>query len=131
MARGQRVGEEFRRELHHIIERLAALLVPRRIRRRRRQRHARHRRQTFDGLGKTDAFGLHQEGDDVAMLAGGEVVIESLLVVDGERRRLFLLKGRQPLPLPPRPLQFHAPPHDFRNRKPGAQFIEKLRGKAH
>ena len=69
--------------------------------------------------------------DDVAVLAGGEVVVKSLLVVDGERRRLLLLERRQPLPLPPRLLQLHAPAHDFRNRKPGAQFVEELGRKAH
>ena len=61
VARGQRVGEEFCRELHHVIERLAALLVPRGVGRRRRQRHAGHRRQPLDGFGEADALGLHHE----------------------------------------------------------------------
>jgi len=113
------------------MQRLAALLVPRRIGRHRREWHPGHRRQPLDRLGKTDAFGLHQEGDDVAVLARGEVVVKTLLVVDRERRRLLLLERRQPLPLPPRSLQFDAPPHDFRNRKPGTQFFEKLGRKAH
>jgi hypothetical protein len=131
VARGQRVGEEFRGKLHHVMQCLAALLVTRRIRRGGRQRHAGHRRQTLDGFGEAHALGLHQETDDVAVLAGGEVVVKTLLVIDRERRRLLLLKRRQPFPLPPRPLQFHAPAHDFRNRKPGAQLIKELRRKAH
>ena len=61
VARGQRVGEEFRRQFHHVVQRLAALLVPRGIGRHRRQRHAGHRGQPLDGFGKGDAFGLHQE----------------------------------------------------------------------
>ena len=52
----------------------------------------------------------------------------SLTVNDGD---LLLLERRQPLPLAPRLLQLHAPAHDFRNRKPGAQFIEELGRKAH
>ena len=131
VARGQRVGEEFRRQFHHVVQRLAALLVPRGIGGYGGQREARHRRQPLDGFGKRDALGLHQERDDVAMLAGRKIVVKSLLVVDGERRRFFLLERRQPLPLPPRLLQLHAPADDFRNRKPGAQFIEELGRKAH
>ena len=131
VARGQRVGKEFCRELHHVMERLAALLVPRGIGGRRRQRHAGHRSQALDGLREADALGLHQERDDVAVLAGGEVVVKALLVVDGEGRRLLLLERRQPLELPPRLLQLDAPAHDFRNRKPGAQLFEELGREAH
>ena len=65
------------------------------------------------------------------MLAGRKIVIKSLLVVDRERRRLFLLERRQPLKLPARLLQLDAPPHHFRNRKPGAQFVEELGREAH
>jgi hypothetical protein len=75
------------------MQRLAALLVMGGIGRRRRQRKARHRGQTFHRFGEAHAFRFHQEGDDVAMPAGGEVVVKSLLVVDGKRRRLLLLKG--------------------------------------
>ncbi len=131
VAGGQSVGEELRGKLHHIVKRLAALLVPRGIGGRGRQRHAGHRRQPLDGFGEADSLGLHQERDDVAVLAGGEVVVKSLLVIDRERRRLLLLERRQALPLTPRLLQLHAPAHDFRNRKPGAQFIEELGRKAH
>ena len=131
MARGQRVGEEFCGEIHHVVERLAALLVTRGVRRHRRQRHAGHRSEALDGFREADAFGLHQERDDVAVLAGGEVVIKTLLVVDRERGRLLLLERRQPLELPPRLLQLDAPAHDFGDRKPGAQFVEELGREAH
>src|SRR6185437_4471557 len=92
VARGQSVGEEFRGQFHHIVQRLAALLVTRGVGSDGGQRHAGHRGQPFDRFGEADALGLHQERDDVAVLAGGEVVIKSLLVVDGERRRLLLLE---------------------------------------
>ena len=131
IARGQGVREEFRGEIHHVVERLAALLVTRGIRRRRRQRHAGHRSEALDGFREADAFGLHQERDDVAVLAGGEVVVKTLLVVDRERGRLLLLERRQPLELPPRLLQLDAPAHDFGDRKPGAQFVEELGREAH
>jgi len=84
MARGQGVGKEFCSELHHVVQRLAALLVTRSVGGRSRQRHAGHRGQPLDGFGKSDALGLHQERDDVAVLSRGEVVVKSLLVVDGE-----------------------------------------------
>src|SRR5258705_265586 len=84
-ARGRRTGENLRGETHHVVERLAALPLPPRVGRPRRQRHTGHRRQPLDRLGKTDALGLHQEGNDVAVLARGKVVVKSLLVVDGER----------------------------------------------
>ena len=113
------------------MERLAALLVPRGIGGRRRQRHAGHRSQPLDGFREADALGLHQERDDVAVLAGGEVVVKALLVVDRERGRLLLLERRQPLELPPRLLQLDAAAHDFRDRKPGAQLFEELGREAH
>ena len=129
--RGQRVGEEFCRELHHVMQRLAALLMARGIGRRRRHRHPGHRGQPLDRFGERDALGLHHEVKNVAVPAGGEVVVKALLVVDRERRRLLLLKRRQPLPLPPGLLQLDALAHDFRNRKPGAQLVEELGRKAH
>ena len=113
------------------MERLAALLVPRGVGGRRRQRHAGHGSQALDGFREADALGLHQKRDDVAVLAGGEVVVKALLVVDRERGRLLLLERRQPLELPPRLLQLDAAAHDFRDRKPGAQLFEELGREAH
>src|SRR5581483_6035142 len=131
IARGQRVGEEFGRKFHHVVERLAPRLKARGIGRCRWQRQAGHYGKTFDGLRKRHTFGLHQKIEDVAVLAGGKIEPRLLLVIDEKRRRLLLLKRRQTLPLAPGFLQFHAPPHDFRNRKPGAQLIEELGRKAH
>ena len=58
-------------------------------------------------------------------------MVEALLVVDRERGRLLLLERRQALELPSCLLQLDAPAHDFRNRKPGAQFVEELGREAH
>ena len=130
-ARGQRLREIGRSEVHDVMQRAAALLLPGSIRRHRRQRQAGHAGEPLDGFGKRQAVGLHHEADDVAVLAGGEVVVKTLLVVDVEGRRLLLLERRQPLPLPPRLLQLDALAHDFGDRKPGPKLVEKLRREAH
>ena len=127
----QHVGKKFRRQFHDIVKRLAALLMACGIRGRGGHGHAGHRGQPLDGFRKGDPLGLHHEVEDVAVLAGGEIVIELLLVIDGKGRRLFLLEWRQSLPLPPCLLQLHAAADHFRNRKPGAQFVKKFGREAH
>ena len=67
---------------------------PSRLARRHRQRPP-SPRAVSTASGKLRPFGLHQEGEDVAVLAGGEVVVEALLVVDEERRRLLRVERRQ------------------------------------
>ncbi|MEY9305624.1 hypothetical protein ABH977_000836 [Bradyrhizobium ottawaense] len=130
-ARGQGLREIGRGEIHDVMQRPAALLLPRRIRRHRRQRQARHAGEPLDGFREGQAVGLHHEADDVAVLARGEVVVKTLLVVDVEGRRLLLLERRQPLPLPPRLLQLDALAHDFGDRKPGTKLVEELGCEAH
>ena len=66
------------------MQRAAALLVPRGIGRDRRQWKTRHVGEPLDGFGERQAIGLHHEGDDVAVLAGGEVVVKTLLVIHVE-----------------------------------------------
>ena len=109
VSRRKRRLEEPRGELDDVVQRLAALFARFRFGRISRQRHAGHLRQPFDRFRKADALGLHHKVENVAMLAGGEVVVEALVVADRERRRLLLVERRQPLPLPPRLFQFHAP----------------------
>ena len=53
------------------------------------QRHPGLGGETLDRLRERQAFRLHQEAEDVAVLAGGEAVIEALLVVDEEGRGLL------------------------------------------
>ena len=88
-------------------------------------------RQPLDRLREAHAFGQHDEIENVAVLARGEVEPHRLLVIDEERRRLLLVEGREPLPLAPRLAQFHALAHDFRDRKPRAQLVEELRRESH
>ena len=130
-ARRQIRLEEFRRQLDDVVQRLAALLVRLRLARHHRQRHAGLPGEPLDRFREAHAFGLHDEIEDVAVLAGGEVEPHRLLVIDEERRRLLLVEGRQPFPLAPGLAQFHAPADDFRNRKPRAQLVEKLRRESH
>jgi hypothetical protein len=65
------------------------------------------------------------------VLAGGEAVIEALLVVDREGRRLLLIEGRQTFPFAPGALQRHAARDDGRNRQPRPDLIEERIGEFH
>ena len=64
-------------------------------------------RQFFNCLGEAEMVGLHLEGDDVAMSAAAEAMIEALLLVDREAGRLFIVEGTQTHMLPP----FSGKPH--------------------
>ena len=79
-----------------------------------RQRDAGLAGQPLDRLREGQPLRLHQEGEDVAVLAGREAVVELLLVVHVEGRRLLGIERRQPLPLPPGLLQ----PHRFARPPP-------------
>ena len=130
-AAGERRFEILRRQFHDVVQRLAprvALLV---FLRDFRQRHAGHLRQALDRLGELNAFGLHDKAENVAVLAGGEIVEEALLVVDRERGRLLLVEGRQADEFAALLAQLHAPADHLRYRKAGAQLIEELRREAH
>ena len=131
VARSQRRLEVFGGELDDVVQRLAPFFIRRRFPRHHRQRHAGLSRKPLDGLWEAHALGEHEKIENVAVLARGKVEPHRLLVIDEERRRLLFVERRQPFPFTPRLTQFHAPADDFRNRKPGAQFVEKLRGKAH
>ena len=96
-----------------------------------RHRQARHRRHLLHRLGKTEPLDLHQEGEDVAVLAGREVVVEALLVVDEKRRRLLGVERRQAGPFAPRLPQLHPRADDLRHRHPGADFVEKIGRELH
>ncbi len=92
---------------------------------------ARLARELLHRFRKGKALGLHDEGELVAMLAAGEAMIEALLVVDGEGRRLLLVEGRQPLPFAACPLQGHAAGDHLAHGQPGADLIEERIGELH
>ena len=96
---GERGFEEFRRQLHDVVQRFAAGFARLVLARHFRQRHAGHLRQALDRLREADAFRLHDEVENAAVLAGGEIEPGLLLVVDEEGRRLLLVERRQALEL--------------------------------
>ena len=50
--------------------------------------------EPLDGLGEGEPLGLDQEGEDVAVLAGGEIEPGALLVIDEEGGGFLLVEGR-------------------------------------
>ena len=130
-AAGKRRLEEFRREVHDVVEalgpRIALLLLGRDF----RQCDAGHLREAFDRFGKGDAFGQHDEIENRAVLAGGEIEPGFLLVIDEEGRRFLFVERRQALELAARADELDALADDFRDRQPGFQFIQELRREAH
>ena len=129
--RRKRRLEEFRRKFEHVVERLAALLARLGFLGELGDRNAGERGEPLHRLRERHALALHDEIEDVAVLARGEIVKEAFLVVDRERRGFFLVERREPDPFAAALPQFHPPPHDVRNRKPGAQFVEELGREAH
>src|SRR5262249_28905194 len=130
-ARRERRLEELCGELDHIVQRAAAMLLRLRLLAHLRNAQARHGGEPLDRLREGDALGVLHEVEDVAVLAGREVVIETLLVVDEEGGRALPVEGRQPLPLASRLLELDLAADDVRDRKPGAQLVEELRRESH
>jgi hypothetical protein len=58
-------------------------------------------------------------------------MVELLLVVDVEGRRLLRIEGRQAAQFPSRLLETHPLADDGRNRQPGADLFEDLGRVAH
>ena len=84
-----------------------------------------------NGLDEAQVLRLHDEIEYRAVLAAAEAVVESLLVVDGERRRFFLMKRAQAEKFPPVPLESDAPADDIGQPQPCPQLIKESGGKAH
>jgi hypothetical protein len=63
-------------------------------------------RQLLDRLDERQPALVGQEADRIAMRAAAEAVIKTLVVVDRERRGLFLVERTTRLPLAPGLLQF-------------------------
>ena len=129
--RGEARLEELRRKLHHLVERLALRVARLVLARDLRQRHAGELRHALNRLGERDALGLHQEVEDVAVLAGGEVEPHHLRVIHEKGRSLLLVERRQALHLPPRADKLHPAPDNLRDGDAGAQFVEELGREAH
>ena len=85
----------------------------------------------LDRVHERHAAIVGQEADRVAMRAAAEAMVEMLVVVDREARRLFVVEGAAGLPLTPGANQLDARPDDRGQRRPGAQFIEPGGGERH
>ena len=88
-------------------------------------------REPLNGFREAQALRLHDEGEDIAVLARGEAMIEGLLVVDGEGRRLLFVERRQAFPFATGALQRHAARNHLRDRQPGPDLIEERIGELH
>jgi len=53
--------------------------------------------QRLDGLGEIELFGFADERDDVAGLAAAEALVETLVGIDVEGRRFFVVEGAEAL----------------------------------
>ena len=81
--------------------------------------------QPLDRLGEGEPLGLHQEIEDIAVLARGKVEPGHLLVVDIEGGRLLGVEGREAAPFAPGLGQLHPAAHDLGDRHAGLQFVEE------
>src|SRR5439155_9151659 len=72
-----------------------------------------------------------EEADRVAVRAAAEAVIETLVVVDREARRLLVVERAARLPLAPGAEELHARRDHCRQHCARAQLVEKGGRKAH
>ena len=120
-----------RRCLDHIVQSLALFGLFALFRGVDRHLHAGLRRQPFDGVGDAQAFDLHDEVDDVAVLTAGKAVIEALFRHHGEGWSPFRLKGAQADEFAAAPDQLDVPRHHLAQVDAGAQFFQERRWKGH
>src|SRR3712207_858844 len=77
----------------------------------------------YTTLFRSGALGTHEEGDGVAVCAAAEAV--EVVVIDVEGRRLLVVEGAAPLPLPPVPREPGLAADQARQRRPGPQLLEE------
>ncbi len=91
------------------------------------------------GLGRQLLHRVHEaqaalvgiQADGVAMRAAAEAVVEALVVVDVEARRLLVVERAAALQLAPGARQLHPPPDDRRSPMRARSSSRKSGGKAH
>ena len=84
--------------------------------------------ELLDRVHERQAARVGQEADRVAMRAAAEAMVEALVVVDGEARRLLLMERAARLPLAPGADQLHLPPIRRRQRRSGARSSSRNGG---
>src|SRR6185437_9773344 len=72
-----------------------------------------------------------EEADRVPVGSAAEAVIEMLVVVDGEARRLLVVEGTAGLPFSPGTNELHRWSDDGRQGRARAQFVEPGGGESH
>jgi hypothetical protein len=91
----QPVFEIGRRCLTHGLQPLAVIVFLGGLGARLRQLHARFFGELLNGLHEGQPLGFHDEADDIAADAGGEILEDAFLIVDVEARRFLIGEGRQ------------------------------------
>ena len=124
--------EPARRQLDDLLQRRGALDPFALGWRGARHGHADLAGQLFDRFGEGETFGLHHEAHGIAMRAAAEAVKESLLVVDGEGRRLLGVERAEAGILRSRTaLQHDLSSDDVGHAEARAQFVEEARREGH
>jgi len=106
----------------------AAIILFLAFRRRLGQLHPSFVGEFLDRLHEGEAFGFHDEGDDIAANAGGEAFEDLLLVIDVEARRLLIGEGRQADPFLALLFQLHLSTDHFRRPNARFQLVDKAFG---
>ncbi len=88
-------------------------------------------RELLDRIHERHAAIVGEEADRVAMRAAAEAMVETLVIVDGEARRLFVVEGAAGLPLASGADQLHRWRDDGRKDRSSAKLVEEGRGKGH
>ena len=84
--------------------------------------------ERFNRIAEGKALLFNREADYVAVGTTAEAVIETLVVVDIETRRLLIMERTAPLCLAPGPDKLHLAAYDRRHGNPSTYFIKKGRG---
>src|SRR3546814_18432744 len=85
-------------------------------------------RQTLHRVAKGKSLMVGEEANHVAMRAASEAVIEDLVVVDVEARRLFVVKRAAGLPFPPGAAKIDRAPDQPRQRPASAELVDRKGG---
>ena len=124
--RATQIGREpFLRQVHPVSQALALVFALCGLRVLGRHLHPGLGGQTLDRLGKGQPFDLLKKGDDVAVLARTEVVVEALVIIDEKRGRLLFREGAQAHPLASLTLELHRPADHIGRAKAGLQFFQE------
>ena len=81
-----------------------------------------------DGIGKIDAFLLHDKAKDIAALSTAKAVVALALGIDSEGRRFFLVKGAAGLPVDTRTLKRKVTCNELDNVATRSYLIDEMIG---